>query len=159
MVDFWRSVCDGNQETSTWLRTEVEIMIEQFITTADNNILTLMQSIVRYCLLRLYMAHSTSMADNEQNDVIKAYVRRANNGGSDDAWSTGSIYHSARCCHNISANSFGSSPNHVRERPRTREANRSVQSNQGCRSAGHWPDSGRIRHWMRQGGRRSSTEG
>jgi hypothetical protein len=83
-VDLWRSVYDGNEETATWFRSEVETMIEQF---------------VRYCLLRLYMAVGTSMADNEQTDAIKAHVRHANNGGSDpedDARSTRSIYHSAR---------------------------------------------------------------
>jgi hypothetical protein len=58
-------------------------MIEQFLITEDNNILTLMQSTVRYCLLRRYLAAGTSMADNEQNDAIKAHVRRASNGGSD----------------------------------------------------------------------------
>jgi hypothetical protein len=64
-VDSWRSVCDGNQETSTWFWTEVKTMVEHFIITEDHNILTLMQSTVRYCLLHLYMAAGTSMADNE----------------------------------------------------------------------------------------------
>jgi hypothetical protein len=62
---------------------QVKSMIEQFIITEDKNILILMQSTVRYYLLRLYLAAGTSMADNEQNDAIKAHVRRSNNGGSD----------------------------------------------------------------------------
>jgi hypothetical protein len=41
-VDLWRNVCDGNQVTSTWFKTEVETMIEQLITIEDHNILTLM---------------------------------------------------------------------------------------------------------------------
>jgi hypothetical protein len=74
-------------------------MVEQYIATEDNNILPLMQSTVRYCLLNLYMAAGSNMADTEQNDAIKAHVRRTNHGGSDpddDTWSTRSIYQSAR---------------------------------------------------------------
>jgi hypothetical protein len=68
---------------ATWFRLEVESMVEQFIVTEDNNILTLMQSTVRSCLLLLYMAASSTIADSEQNDAIKAHVRRTNRGGSD----------------------------------------------------------------------------
>jgi hypothetical protein len=78
IVDLWRSVCDGNQETATWFRTDVESWIEQFIITEDNNILTLMQSTIRYSLLRLYLASGTSMAENVQNAAIKAHIRRTN---------------------------------------------------------------------------------
>jgi hypothetical protein len=97
-VDLWRSVYDGNEETGTWFRLEVESMVEQFIVTEDSNILTLMQSTVRYCLLRLNMTAGSTMADSEQNNAIKANVHRTNHGGSDpedDAWSTRIIYQSA----------------------------------------------------------------
>jgi hypothetical protein len=60
-VDLWRSVCDGNQERSTWFRTEIETMVEQFIITEDDNILLLMQSTIKYCL--------SLLDDNEHNDI------------------------------------------------------------------------------------------
>jgi hypothetical protein len=98
-VDLWRSMYDGNEETSTWFMQEVETMVEQFIITEDNNIITLMHSTVMYCLLRPYMAAGSTMADSEQNDAIVAHVPRMTTGCHDpeeDAWSTRSIYHSAR---------------------------------------------------------------
>jgi hypothetical protein len=58
-MDLWRSVCEGNEETSTWFRQEVESMVEHFVIVEDNNILTLMQTTVKYCLLRLFLAGST----------------------------------------------------------------------------------------------------
>jgi hypothetical protein len=70
----------------------VDSWIEQFIITEDNNILTLMQSTIKYCLLRLYLSSGTSMSDNEQNAAIKAHIRRTNATGSDpedDAWTPG----------------------------------------------------------------------
>jgi hypothetical protein len=73
--------------------------VDSFIVTEDTNILTLMQSTVRNCLLRLYVAAGTTMADAEQNDAIKAHVRRTASDGNDldeDVWSTRSIYQSAR---------------------------------------------------------------
>jgi hypothetical protein len=53
VVDLWRSVFDGNEETATWFREEIEIMVDGSIATEESNILTLMQSTVRSCLLRL----------------------------------------------------------------------------------------------------------
>jgi hypothetical protein len=101
-------------------------MVEQFIITKDNDILTLMHFTVQYCLLRLYLAAGTSMADNEQDAAIKAHVRRTNTGGSDpddDAWDTRNIYHSVRmapCGHNVEARNDSSGPGSVRECPRKR---------------------------------------
>ncbi len=97
-VDLWRSVCDGNQETSVWFKGDIDPMIAQFIATEDNNILALMQSTVRYCLLRLYLAAGTAIPDSEQNEAIKAHVQRTNEGSDleDDGWSSRSIYQSAR---------------------------------------------------------------
>jgi hypothetical protein len=94
-VDLWRSVCDGNEETATWFRQKIEIMADSFNATEDTNILTLMQSTVRNCLLRLFMVAGTTMADAEHNDAIKAHVRRTASDGNDpdeDVWSTRSIY-------------------------------------------------------------------
>jgi hypothetical protein len=88
-------VCDGKEETATWFRQEIEIMVDSFIATEDTNILTLMQRTVMNCLLRLYMAAGTTMADAEQNDAIKVHVRRTASDGNDpdeDVWSTRSIY-------------------------------------------------------------------
>jgi hypothetical protein len=93
--DLWRSVFEGNHETSPWFRQEVEKKIEQFVTTEDQNILMLMQNTVRYCLLRLYLAAGSSLGDAEQNDAIKTHLRRAAANGQDpdeDSWSTMSIY-------------------------------------------------------------------
>jgi hypothetical protein len=82
-VDLWRSVCDGNDETASWFKMEVETMVDSFIATKDTNILMLMQSTVMNCLLRLYMAAGTTMADAEQNDAIKAHLRRTASYGPD----------------------------------------------------------------------------
>jgi hypothetical protein len=92
-------VCNGNEETATWFRHEIQIIVDGFIATKDINILTLMQSTAKNCLLRLYMAAGTTMVDAEQNDAIKAHVRRTASDGNDldeDVWSTQSIYQSAR---------------------------------------------------------------
>jgi hypothetical protein len=45
-VDLWRSLCEGNEETTTWFRTKIEAMVEQFIITEDNKILLRMQSTI-----------------------------------------------------------------------------------------------------------------
>jgi hypothetical protein len=98
-VDLWRSVFEGNHETSTWFRQEVEKKIEQFVTTEDQNILMLMLSTVCYCLLRLFLAAGSSLGDAEQNDAIKTHLHRAAANGQDpdkDSWSTRSIYASAK---------------------------------------------------------------
>jgi hypothetical protein len=71
-VDLLRSAFNCNEETATWFRQEIEIMVDSFIATEDTIILTLIQSTVRNCLLCLYMAAGTTMADTEQNDAIKA---------------------------------------------------------------------------------------
>jgi hypothetical protein len=62
---------------------KIEIMADSFIATEDTNILTLMQSNVRNCLLCLYMVAGTTMADAEQNDAIKAHVRRTDSDGNE----------------------------------------------------------------------------
>jgi hypothetical protein len=98
-ADLWRSVFEGNQETKSWFQSDVEKRIEQFVATEDQNILLLMQSTVKYCILRLYLSSNSSMGDVEQNDAIRSYMRRSAIHSLDpdeDSWSSRSIYTSAR---------------------------------------------------------------
>jgi hypothetical protein len=97
-ADLWRSVFDGNQETKTWFQSMVEKRIEQFVATEDQNILLLMQSTVKYTLLRLYLSSSASLGDIEQNDAIRSHMRRSamSQDPDEDSWSSRSIYASAR---------------------------------------------------------------
>jgi hypothetical protein len=92
-------VFEGNQETKTWFQAEVEKRIEQFVATEDQNILLLMQSTVKYCLLRLYLSSSASLGDAEQNDAIRSHMRRSaiqSQDRDEDSWSSRSNYASAR---------------------------------------------------------------
>ena len=66
---------DGNQETKTWFQSEVERRIEQFVATEDQNILMLMQSTVKYTILRLYLSSNASLGGVEQKDAIRSRMR------------------------------------------------------------------------------------
>jgi hypothetical protein len=77
----------------------VEKRIEQFVATEDQNILLLMQSTVKYCLLRHYLSSCASLGDAEQNNVIRSHMRRSaihSQDPDEDSWSSRRIYASAR---------------------------------------------------------------
>ena len=96
-ADLWRSAFEGNQETQTWFRTEVEAQIDQFVTTEDQNILMLMQSTMKYCLLRLYLSSNAGGVEVDHNEAIKLHlINRADQDPDEATWSTHGIFASAR---------------------------------------------------------------
>jgi hypothetical protein len=75
-VFLWRGAVSSNQEAATWFKEDVDANIAEFVAAEDANILLMMQSTVRYTLLRLYLAAGNG-GEVENNNAIKAHLHKS----------------------------------------------------------------------------------